>query len=402
MPPRWPGFITSDEVPRNRADVLALASRMYFGQTPAMVSNRLEALSEAVIDIAKGEDLRASLRRLVENAVAISGATYGALGAMGSDGSLEEFNYVGFSEETADEIASFPAGKGLLGHLLSYPTSLRVNPISSHPASSGFPEGHPAMHSFLGVPIRIRDEIYGSLYLTEKRGGEDFTEEDEQLVTALACAAGVAIDNARGQEAQHRVIVLAERERIARDLHDLVIQRLFATGLSLQAITKDPQLPKRDLERVKNAIDNLDDTVQQIRNSVFALQDQGGVHGLRRRIQSEVVSLRSSSAMEIVCEFVGPVDTMLDGEIADQIFAVVRELLSNAIKHSQAGMVEVKVCALVSHCEVRVADNGVGIREVVEKRGLANLEARALKYGGEFTIYKRAAGGSEAIWRAKI
>lgn len=402
MPLQWPGSITPAVVLRNRADEIALALPMIFRQTPAMVSNRLEALSEAVIDIAKGEDLRASLRRLVENAVAISGATYGALGAMGSDGSLEEFNYVGFSEETADEIASFPEGKGLLGHLLSHPTSLRVNPISSHPASSGFPAGHPAMNSFLGVPIRIRDEIYGSLYLTEKRGGEDFTEEDEQLVTALASAAGVAIDNARGQEAQHRVIVLAERERIARDLHDLVIQRLFATGLSLQAITKDPQLPDRDLERVRNAIDNLDDTVQQIRNSVFALQDQGGAHGLRRRIQSEVVSLRSSSAMEIVCEFVGPVDTMLDGEIADQIFAVVRELLSNTIKHAQASSVEVKISALVSHCEVRVVDDGVGIGEIVEKRGLANVETRALKHGGEFAIYKRSTRGSEAIWRAKI
>ena len=132
---------------------------MNIGQTPDVVSNRLEALSEAVIDIAKGEDLRASLRRLIENAVAISGATYGALGALGPDGTLEEFNYIGLSEESADEIASFPEGKGLLGHLLSHPIALRVNPISSHPASVGFPAGHPTMNSFLGVPIRIRDEI---------------------------------------------------------------------------------------------------------------------------------------------------------------------------------------------------------------------------------------------------
>jgi len=113
------------------------------------------------------------------------------------------------------------------------------------------------MNSFLGVPIRIRDEIYGSLYLTEKRGGGDFTEEDEQLVRALASAAGVAIDNARGQVAQNKVVVLAERERIARDLHDLVIQRLFATGLSLQAVSKDVDLPERDLDRVKSALANL-------------------------------------------------------------------------------------------------------------------------------------------------
>lgn len=372
------------------------------GQNADMTNSRLVALSEAVIDIAKGEDLQASLKRLVENAVAISGATYGALGALGKDGSLQEFTYVGISEETADEIASFPEGKGLLGHLLTHPVALRVNPIKSHPASVGFPEGHPSMVSFLGVPIRIRDEIYGSLYLTEKRGGEDFTEEDEQLVTALASAAGVAIDNARGQEAQHRVIVLAERERIARDLHDLVIQRLFATGLSLQAITRDPDLPEQELLRVREVIDNLDATVQQIRNSVFALQDQTGSHGLRARIQSEIDSLRNSSTINITCEFNGPIDTVIDGEIAENVFAVIRELLTNAIKHSQAKLVEVQVHALISRCEVRVVDDGTGIEEGVRRSGLLNLAKRAEEFGGTFEIYKRPSGGTRAIWTANL
>jgi signal transduction histidine kinase len=375
---------------------------MNIGQTPDVNSDRLGALSEAVIDIAKGEDLRASLRRLVHNAVALSDATYGALGAIGKDGSLEEFNYVGLSEESADEIASFPEGKGLLGHLLSHPSPLRVNPIRSHEASVGFPEGHPTMNSFLGVPIRIRDEIFGSLYLTEKHGGGDFTEEDEQLVTALASAAGVAIDNARGQEAQHKVIVLAERERIARDLHDLVIQRLFATGLSLQAITKDPDLPEKDLERVRSAIDNLDSTVQQIRNSVFALQDQSNGDGLRSRIQREIDSLRSSSAMNITCKFSGPIDTLLDGDRADNVFAVVRELLSNAIKHSNASEVEVQIHAEISQCTVRVVDNGIGIEEDVTRSGLLNLERRALEFDGTFDIRSRIIGGTEAIWRIQF
>lgn len=366
------------------------------------MTSRLTALSEAVIDIAKGEDLKASLKRLVENAVAISGATYGALGAIAKDGSLEEFTYVGISEETADEMATFPEGKGLLGHLLTHPIPLRVNPIRSHPASVGFPEGHPAMNSFLGVPIRIRDEIYGSLYLTEKHGGEDFTEEDEQLVSALASAAGVAIDNARGQEAQHRVIVLAERERIAQDLHDLVIQRLFATGLSLQAITKDPDLPERDLDRVREAIDNLDSTVQQIRSSVFALQTQDSAHSLRSRIQAEINSLRSSSPMIISCEFNGPVDTVITGELAEQVFAVVRELLSNAIKHSQAKKVEVQIVALISGCEVRVIDDGVGFEEGVRRSGLLNLACRAERLQGSFDIHSVPRGGTEAIWRVKI
>jgi len=380
---------------------LTLARETDIRQTPAMAPNRLEALSEAVIDIAKGEDLRASLRRLVENAVAISGATYGALGALGKDGYLEEFNYIGLSEESADEIASFPEGKGLLGHLLSHPTTLRANPISSHPASSGFPAGHPIMNSFLGVPIRIRDEIYGSLYLTEKRGGGEFTEEDEQLIQALASAAGVAIDNARGQEAQHKVIVLAERERIARDLHDLVIQRLFATGLSLQSISKAADLPERELEKVRSAIDNLDGTIQQIRNSVFALQDQGD-DSLRSRIQSEIESLRSSSPIGFTCEFSGPIDTLLDRERAENVFAAVRELLSNAIRHSGATSVELQIHVVISQCAVRVVDNGIGIAQDVVRSGLLNLEKRATEFEGSFDIRPRSAGGTEAIWRIKL
>lgn len=371
------------------------------GHTVQMPQSRLVALSEAVIDIAKGEDLRASLLRLVENAVAISDATYGALGAIAEDGSLEEFTYVGISEETADEMSSFPEGKGLLGHLLTHPAALRVNPISSHPASVGFPAGHPAMTSFMGVPIRIRDEIYGSLYLTEKHGGEGFTEEDEQLVSALASAAGVAIDNARGLEARHRLIVLAERERIARDLHDLVVQRLFATGLSLQTIAKKTDLDTGTLERVREAIDNLDSTVQQIRNSVFALQAPDGLQGIRAKIQSEINSLRSSSPMIITCEFTGPVDTVISGEIAEHVVAVVRELLSNAIKHSMAKKVEVQVRAQSAGCEVSVTDDGIGVDEMMKRSGLLNLALRAEKFHGSFDIKRLSQGGTRASWLAR-
>ena len=393
-----------DSIPQNVevCTEVSVDSQTVKEQNSGMPQSRLVALSEAVIDIAKGEDLKASLRRLVENAVRISGATYGALGSIAKDGSLEDFTYVGISEETADEMASFPEGKGLLGHLLTHPTALRVNPIRSHPASVGFPEGHPAMNSFLGVPIRIRDEIYGSLYLTEKHEGEDFTEEDEQLVSALASAAGVAIDNARGQEAQHRVIVLAERERIAQDLHDLVIQRLFATGLSLQAIAKDPEIPERHLNRVREVIDNLDSTVQQIRSSVFALQTEDGAHGLRSRIQNEINSLRSSSPMLISCEFQGPVDTAIVGDLADQIFAVVRELLSNAIKHSLAQKVEVQIVCLISGVEVRVIDDGIGFEDGVKRSGLLNLAGRAEKLHGSFEIHKLSHGGTRSSWKIRI
>ena len=371
-----------------------------FRQTSPMVISRLSALSEAVIDVAKGEDLSASLRRLVENAVIISEATYGALGAISPDGRLEEFTYVGLSEESADEIEKFPEGKGLLGHLLKHPTPLRLASIKSSEASVGFPEGHPAMNSFLGVPIRIRDEVYGSLYLTEKKGGLEFTEEDEQLVIVLASAAGIAIDRARGQAAQNQIVVLAERDRIGRDLHDLVIQRLFATGVSLQVVIKDELVPIQDLKIIQETIDNLDLTVQQIRNTISELQIPGPIAGLRGLIQEEIAIFQGKNAIHISSEFQGPIDSSVHGALGEHSIAVVRELLTNAIKHSRCRHIDVSISANEGQFEVQVSDDGIGYVEGLRKSGLSNLEERAKESNGTFSITKKAPQGTRARWVA--
>ncbi|CAB4663347.1 unannotated protein [freshwater metagenome] len=366
-----------------------------------MVVSRLSALSDAVIDVAKGEDLSASLRRLVENAVIISEATYGALGAIGPDGQLEEFTYVGLSEESADEIERFPEGKGLLGHLLKHPTPLRMASIKSSEASVGFPAGHPAMNSFLGVPIRIRDEVYGSLYLTEKKGGLEFTEEDEQLVIVLASAAGIAIDSARGQAAQNEVVVLAERDRIGRDLHDLVIQRLFATGLSLQAVAKDELVPMRDLKIIQETIDNLDITVQEIRNTIFELQIPGPISGLRGRVQEEVAVFQGKNAIHISCEFHGSIDTSIHGALSEHLIAVIRELLTNAMKHARCRHIDVSISASDGSLEVQISDDGIGYLEGPHRSGLLNLENRAIECNGTFSINKKEPLGTRALWVAR-
>jgi signal transduction histidine kinase len=363
-----------------------------------MVISRLSALSEAVIDVAKGEDLSTSLKRLVKNAVIISEATYGALGTISPDGGLEEFTYIGLSEESADEIERFPEGKGLLGHLLKHPTPLRLASIKSSEASVGFPEGHPAMNSFLGVPIRIRDEVYGSLYLTEKKGGLEFTEEDEQLVIVLASAAGIAIDSARGQAAQNQIVVLAERDRIGRDLHDLVIQRLFATGLSLQAVTKDELAPTRGLKIIQETIDNLDLTVQQIRNTIFELQIPGPIAGLRGSIHEEIAMFQGKNAIHISSEFQGPIDSSVHGALCEHSIAVVRELLTNAMKHARCRHIDVSISANEGQLEVQVSDDGIGYVEGLRKSGLFNLEERAKECNGTFSITKKAPQGTRARW----
>jgi signal transduction histidine kinase len=157
----------------------------------------VHSLLEAVVSIGRALDLETVLRRIVESATDLVDCRYGALGVIGEDGQLAQFIPVGVTEEQIAAISEWPHGRGLLGLLIKEPQTLRLSDISEHPESYGFPGGHPPMHTFLGVPVRVRDEIFGNLYLTEKNGDRDFDEQDEIIVAALATAAGIAIENAR-------------------------------------------------------------------------------------------------------------------------------------------------------------------------------------------------------------
>jgi signal transduction histidine kinase len=164
----------------------------------------MRGLLEAVVAIGSGLDLESTLRRIVQTAVGLVDATYGALGVIGDDRRLAEFIPVGLSQDEIERIHHWPAGRGLLGLLIDDPRPLRLADIAAHPESSGFPDGHPPMRSFLGVPVRVRDEVFGNLYLTGKRGGGEFTEDDEAVLVALGAAAGVAVENARLYDAARR------------------------------------------------------------------------------------------------------------------------------------------------------------------------------------------------------
>ncbi len=166
--------------------------------------DRMRGLLEAVVAIGSGLDLESTLRRIVQTAVGLVDATYGALGVIGEDRRLAEFIPVGLSQDEIAAIHHWPEGRGLLGLLIDDPRPLRLADIAAHPESSGFPDGHPPMRSFLGVPVRVRDEVFGNLYLTGKRGGGEFTEDDEAVLIGLGAAAGVAVENARLYDAARR------------------------------------------------------------------------------------------------------------------------------------------------------------------------------------------------------
>ena len=166
--------------------------------------DRAHALLEAVVAVGSNLDLEVVLRQIVEAAVTLVDARYGALGVIGEGGGLAEFVPVGLDEDQIAKIHHWPEGRGLLGELITHPEPLRLSDMSAHPRSFGFPEGHPPMKTFLGAPVRIRDEIFGNLYLTEKRDGAEFDEEDEAVLVALGAAAGVAVGNARLYEEARR------------------------------------------------------------------------------------------------------------------------------------------------------------------------------------------------------
>ncbi|WP_405138009.1 GAF domain-containing protein [Nocardia sp. NBC_01388] len=218
--------------------------------------DRMDGLVEAMLTVTSGLDLDETLRTIVHTAITLSDAGYGALGVRGHDLLLDQFIYEGIDEATRAHIGDLPEGRGVLGLLVSQPKTIRLQNLADHPASVGFPANHPPMRTFLGVPIRIRDEVYGNLYLTEKSGGQLFTEDDEVIVQALAAAAGTAIDNARLYEsARTRQAWIAATRDVATEFlagtdSDQVIARVVSDARTLTrsewsflAVTDDPELP---------------------------------------------------------------------------------------------------------------------------------------------------------------
>jgi signal transduction histidine kinase len=362
----------------------------------------LRQLLDAVMTVGSDLDLASVLAHIVESAAALVDARYGALGVLDETGtSLAEFITVGLDDEARRAIGPLPKGHGILGVLIHDPRAIRLPDLAEHPDSYGFPANHPPMKSFLGVPVRVRDQVFGNLYLTDKTTAEVFTDIDEELVVGLAAAAGVAIENARLHLRVRELALLEDRERIARDLHDTVIQRLFATGLRLQGAARLAERPEVS-ERIVQAVDDLDLTVKHIRTAIFGLEASrrpGG--GLRARVLSLASEAAGAPGFEPHVLFDGPLDTVADDRSAE-LLAVLREALTNVARHAGASRVDVEVTA-EADLLLLVADDGRGVGERRPGgRGLANMEARAARLGGSVSIRPGAGAGTLVEWRVPL
>jgi signal transduction histidine kinase len=536
--------------------------------TVARAQARVEDLLDAFLSISSGLDLDTTLRRIVEAAARLVDAEYGALGVLAPEGGLKAFITVGLTEEQRALMGHLPEGKGVLGQLITDPRPLRIADLGTHPASAGFPAGHPPMRTFLGVPVLVRGTVFGNLYMTEKRSGGQFTAEDTAVLVALSGAAGIAIDNARlyaevevrrrwlaavgdvrstllagmspdealrmvlgrvaeltgadgawlvtgpfrpdgtytvqaqtgsglvdltgtgmhpdevpvlravlaagsvasidpagpsypgpdpgvswgpaigvplrtdagdavviavrrggrpgfdpavgplltefadqvtlaldmaaRQQVARRLDVYEDRDRIARDLHDHVIQRLFAAGLGLQAAAtrvRDDALQ----QRLGQVVNQLDETVREIRTTIFDLHTSDGADhadSLRRQVL-DIVTETAGGELRSTVRMSGAVDSLVTGDLAVDVAAVVREAVSNAARHSGARHVVVTL-EVTDEVVVEVRDDGRGIDHTVARSGLRNLAERAQRRGGSSSVDRSADGGTLFRWQAPL
>jgi signal transduction histidine kinase len=367
---------------------------------------RLRDLVGAVLGISADLALPHVLRNIVTAAVDVIGARYGALGVLSDRGDgLSEFVHVGIPAEEVGAIGQLPQGNGILGLLIVDPRPLRLADLTRHPDSYGFPPHHPRMRSFIGVPILVRDQVFGNLYLTEKEHAAEFSLEDEGLAVALAGAAGIAIENARLHARVRDLTLIEDRERIAADLHDTVIQRLFATGLALEGTVRAISPPEA-AARVETAVGDLDETIRQIRSTIFALQaPRLPGRGLRAEILALAAEAAASLRFEPRLHLVGPVDAAVDEEIGAQLLSVLREGLSNVVRHAHATRVEVTVTVADARVRGEVWDDGVGpgTGSRAGGRGLANIAHRAEALGGAMNLDAGPDGrGTLLVWQVPL
>jgi signal transduction histidine kinase len=351
----------------------------------------LEALNQAALAIGRELDLDQTLQQIVDSARELVGARYAAVGVFNSDRELERFVFSGISQVEAGKIGHPPTGRGLLGVVLDEKGPLRVARISEHPLSVGFPPNHPPMARFLGLPIAAGEQVLGNLYLTDKTDGTEFSESDAEFVGMFATHAGVAIQNARLYEEVGRLAIVDERSRIGMDLHDGVIQSIYAVGLNLETIhLLMDQDPAKAQQLISQAIAGLNDAIRDIRNFILDLRP--------RRFQGDL----AGGLAQLVREFQANTMVKVDVQVSDQlpgslppsvslaIFLTAQEALANIARHARASKVRLELEDSEKAVTLSVVDDGQGfdvrLQHQMMGHGLANMRARAEELHGSFDV----------------
>jgi signal transduction histidine kinase len=351
------------------------------------VADRRDKLIEAGLALASERSLDAVLQRIVELAVELTDSRYGAIGVLGPNDRIIEFITSGVTPEERAAIGDPPEGHGILGLLIREARPLRLRNIADHPASVGFPPNHPPMTTLLGAPVVARGTVFGNIYLTEKRSPDGFEEADQEALIVLSAQAGLAIENARLIAEIERLSVLEDRERIARELHDGVIQSLFAAGMSLQgatALTDDPEAQRR----IESVVTDIDRTIRDLRNYIFGLRPAILTdRRLGEAIGGLATELQARSGIVAVVDVDDRAASALSTRSTDAV-QFVREALSNVGRHSGAATCRVSLRLGDGVAVLEVDDDGKGFEtgSATGGSGMSNLQARARAMGGELSV----------------
>jgi len=359
---------------------------------------RLRALNAAGMALTSELDSAAVLQRVVDQARAIASSKYAALGVFDRSGIVEQFITSGISHKERALIGPLPHGLGLLGLLQREPHALRLRDIKEHPASVGFPAHHPPMRSFLGTPIRWRGTALGNLYLTEKQGEAEFSDDDEQAVATLAAQAAIAIENARLYEQTERVSVLEERHRIGMDLHDGAIQSLYGLGLTLEdAAARVANEPVAAGQAILRAVDRLNAAIADLRSYVLGLRPvRGSDRPLTESLSTLAEQARTNALLDVEVAVAHGAADALDSAGREATFYIAADALGNVARHARAQRASVRLYLHDSRVVLEITDNGVGFdyASTTEGHGLRNMRERAFAVGGQLHVGAAPGGGS--------
>ncbi|WP_018350530.1 GAF domain-containing sensor histidine kinase [Longispora albida] len=351
--------------------------------------SELREVSAAVLAVTAHLTVREVLQTIVTSARRLLGADYAALGVPDQAGSFAEFVVDGVSEEQWAAIGPLPRQHGLLGVLLSDPHPVRLGNIQEHPRFEGWPAAHPALTGFIGMPITDGGDILGGLYLANKPGG--FTAADEELLRLLAAHAAIALVNARLYERGRELSIMEERNRIARELHDAISQKLFSLRLTAEAAAT---LLERDPARAASALG----TVRQL-----AAEATGELHAivsglLPPELTGDGMDLALRKHVELLDRVHGAAFTFASTPLPrlrpaqqEAVYRIAQEALHNAVRHAHASTVDVRLTGLGALVVLRVADDGAGFDpgeagQASRRLGLASMRERARSAGGRLTI----------------
>src|SRR5919197_226964 len=362
----------------------------------------LKAVSDAVLAVASELAVEDVLQRLVHSARELAGARYAALGIPDGDGGFSQFLVSGMSDELVASLGPLPRTHGMLGAMLETPAPFRTEDIHDDPRFRGWwPAGHPDMRSFLGVPIVAPEGVIGAFYLTEKKGADAFDAADQEVIELLAAHAAIAITNARLYERSRELSTLAERNRLALELHTAVSQKLFSPVMTAEAagtlLDRDGDLAAARAQ-VAKVRDSAREALDELRSLIFELRPPDLLRdGLCGALRKHVEVVRALQPSDIALDL--EADLQTGPARAREILRIAQEALGNALRHANAEHVWVRLAGDDGGLVLEVRDDGVGFdpdaAEVRSRRlGLTSMEERAPRIGGRLSVQTAPRAGT--------